>query len=475
MSEVQESTALAVTEQPQQLITIEPAKYVELVFEPFAKQYADAIDAVREVAYDIKTTAGMATAIKHRAVFRDIRVASEKARKLRKAPILEIGKLLDSRQGDIEATTLPLETMFDDEIKDEEGRKEAEKQAKLATEQARITAIKAKIEAFMLDAVSACAGTVAQIDAYATRLSETVISLDEYAEYTGEAQVKRDNTVKWLRERQQKAAEQEAEAARIAAEREQLARERAEAAERERIAAAARAEQEAKDRAERERIVAEQRAAQERATAAMRAQQEAHERRMAAEREAANAAWLAQHEAEQASLRAQQEAADKLAAATSEIQGIQQQAMIATLGRSGVRKGGTIECIRETLTETEAWEIDPERFGVLAGAAEMAKATAVAEIRRLLADAEAREVAEVEERRKREAEAVEQARREREARESAEAEAREKARRIREDFELNGPHASEMIEVLAAHYQVEQETVLNWINRWVWAEVEVAA
>lgn len=89
-------------------------------------------------------------------------------------------------------------------------------------------------------------------------------------------------------------------------------------------------------------------------------------------------------------------------------------------------------------------------------------------------EAEAARIA-AEEQRKREAEAAEQARREREAREAAEAEAREKARRIREDFELNGPHASEMLEVLAAHYQVEQETVLQWINRWVWAEVEVAA
>lgn len=68
------------------------------------------------------------------------------------------------------------------------------------------------------------------------------------------------------------------------------------------------------------------------------------------------------------------------------------------------------------------------------------------------------------------------ARAEAEKREAAlRAEAIEKARRIREDFELNGPHASDMIEVLAAHYQVEQQTVLQWINRWVWAEVEVAA
>ncbi|MDR6886097.1 MULTISPECIES: YqaJ viral recombinase family protein [Variovorax] len=75
--------------------------------------------------------------------------------------------------------------------------------------------------------------------------------------------------------------------------------------------------------------------------------------------------------------------------ASSEIQGIQQQVMIATLGR-GNRVGGTIECIRDTLAETEAWPIDAERFGALAGMAQQAKETAVAEIRALLSKAEQR-------------------------------------------------------------------------------------
>ncbi|WP_369650163.1 MULTISPECIES: YqaJ viral recombinase family protein [unclassified Variovorax] len=76
--------------------------------------------------------------------------------------------------------------------------------------------------------------------------------------------------------------------------------------------------------------------------------------------------------------------------AMSEIQGIQQQVMIATLGRAGVRVGGTIECVRETLAETEAWPIDAERFGTLAGMAQQAKETAVAEIRALLSKFEMR-------------------------------------------------------------------------------------
>jgi hypothetical protein len=184
-----ESTELVATEQPQQLITIEPKKYVELVFEPFAKQYADAVDAVREVAYDIKTTAGMAVAIKHRAAFRDIRVASEKARKIRKAPIIEIGKLLDSRQGEVEETTLPFETMFDEEIKAEEARKDAEKIAKAVAESARITAIRkriAEIQAIPAMLVGKSSETIA---AAIESLEAVEITIETHQEFAGEGEM----------------------------------------------------------------------------------------------------------------------------------------------------------------------------------------------------------------------------------------------------------------------------------------------
>lgn len=279
-----ESTELVTTEQPQALITIEPKKYVELVFEPFAKQYADAVDAVRDVAYDIKTTAGMAVAIKHRAVFRDIRVASEKARKIRKAPIIEIGKLLDSRQGEVEETTLPFETMFDEEIKAEEARKDAEKIAKAVAESARITAIRAKINEIKDCIVVGMGRSSDELESAISELESTEITLEEYGEFSGEAQAAQVDTATKLKVMLTAQLAHEAEAKRLQEEREQLARERAEAAERDRLAAVERAEQEAKDRAERERVEAEQRAAQERAAAAMRAEQQAHEARMAAER-----------------------------------------------------------------------------------------------------------------------------------------------------------------------------------------------
>ncbi|MFM0044066.1 coiled-coil domain-containing protein [Paraburkholderia sediminicola] len=418
-----ESTELVAAEQPQQLITIEPTKYVELVFEPFAKQYADAVDAVREVAYDIKTTAGMAVAIKHRAVFRDIRVASEKARKLRKAPILEIGKLLDSRQGEIESTLLPLETLFDEEIKAEEGRKESEKQAKLAAEQQRIAAIRARIDVMRNAPARYIGAPSSDICLAADAMSEAVISLEEWQEFSGEAQVERDHAVKKLREMQaaQFAIEQAAIEAARQAEVDRLERERVAeanrleakrledlAAEIETQAQLARDRQALADtqaREQREAAEAEQRAANERAAAAMRAEQEAHQSRM----------------------RAQQEEIDR------------QQAAIDAERQRQADEAARVEREKQDAIAAEAERVAAEerRQQELAVAAERAEATKAAE-----------------------------------ALQAAEA---ERERRERVQFEQNGPEPTEIIAVLADHYNVSPAVVRHWLGLRFWAQEEKAA
>lgn len=120
------------------------------------------------------------------------------------------------------------------------------------------------------------------------------------------------------------------------------------------------------------------------------ANKQAEEQRLEAERAAIRAEEERRAndkaQAEQDQIR--QENAEKSRMALQEIQGIQQQVYIATGGRLGVRKGGTIECIRETLAETKAWSIDADRFGVLTNAAQAAKDKAVADIEALLVEAE---------------------------------------------------------------------------------------
>lgn len=67
-----------------------------------------------------------------------------------------------------------------------------------------------------------------------------------------------------------------------------------------------------------------------------------------------------------------------------EIQGINHQVMIASMGRGGVRKGGTKECAVATLAETEAWPITKEHFGFWYETALNAKAKAVEAIKKIV-------------------------------------------------------------------------------------------
>ncbi|PJD28433.1 hypothetical protein B9Q26_07155 [Enterobacter hormaechei] len=110
------------------------------------------------------------------------------------------------------------------------------------------------------------------------------------------------------------------------------------------------------------------------------AEQAQRERDEKIQREAAEKAT---RDAEEKANRERQQHQDAL----SEISGIQQQVIIAQSGRLGVRQGGTIQCIKETLAETEAWPID-DRFGSLMGAAENAKQQSIAQIKQLLINAE---------------------------------------------------------------------------------------
>jgi hypothetical protein len=346
---VSESKDLVAVEQPQQLITIEPAKYVELVFEPFAKRLADAKTLASAAVFDVGTTAGMALAVKHRATFRDIRVASEKARKERKAPILEIGKLLDSRQKEIEAEIEPFESRFDNAIKAEEARKEAEKQAKLAVEKARVDAIRAKIEQIKDCIVFAMGKSATEIQGAINELSAHEITLEEFMEFAGEAEAAKDASLAKLGEALTAQQAHEAEQARIAAERAELEKLRAEAAERERQVAAERAAQEAHDRAERERIAAEQRAAQEKAEAAMRKQQEEHEARMRAQQ-----AEIDRQQAEIAAERQRQ--ADEAARIERE----KQAAIAAEAARVGAEAQAKREA-EEAAARAEAERVENER------------------------------------------------------------------------------------------------------------------
>lgn len=406
-----DSTELVVTEQPQQLITIEPTKYAALVFENHRTR-ADAYKAeAPTVTYDITTTAGMKTAVEWRAKGRDIRVEVTDIHKERKAPILEIGRLMDARKKEIIADVEPDEDRFDRDIKAETARKEAEKQAKLAAEKARVDAIRAKIDEIKDCVVVAMGRSSDEIESAIAELESMAITLEEYGTLAGEAQVAQVQTVGKLKEmlaaqvayeaeqvrlqaeREQLAREREAESQRLAAERAQLAKERKEAAERERLAAI-----------ERQRVEDEQRVAKAKADAAMLAERQAHEARLRAEREAAEAELRKQREAEEA----------RLAEQRAEL--ARQQAAIDAANAERERVERERQEAAEAAARAEARRIADEQ---------------AAEARRVQAEMDARQA--------------------------------EHERRVCVEFERVGPGEKKILDVLAEQFEVTREVALNWI------------
>lgn len=186
-------------------------------------------------------------------------------------------------------------------------------------------------------------------------------------------------------------------------------------------------------------IVAKQREEQAAELERLRKEAEEKARHDHEEKLKQEAAETARREAEDKAMKQQQAQEDAL----SEIHGIQHQVIIAQAGRAGVRKGGTIECIRDTLAETEAWPVD-ERFGSLQGTPEKVKQQSVEQIKQMLvaaetiqkqkdelatAEREKQEAVEAERRKAQQAEAARQAEEKRIADEKAKREANEAHRK----------------------------------------------
>lgn len=337
------------------IITLDPARYVAEVYAPYRAKLATLIAADEGVVVDAKTTAGMDMAIKRRAGYRDdVRIASQKSRVERKAPMLTIGKLLDSEYKALAADAAPHEEKWDKIIKTEEARKEAEKAAKIAAERARVEAIQREIQGIR-DAALDAAGKSAEVISSAIQIMERVaVTEAEFSEFAGEAQVAVDATITKLREMHAAAlaaeqAARDAEAARLA----EIERQRIAAAEVERqrvenarIAEELRAEtrrladitaKQKAEQVERERVAAEVQAAAQRAID---------------ERAKAAADELARQQAELAAER--QSLADQKAAADAR----DRQAVIECLMPEAAAMNAQFDSERLERDHTEALEID---------------------------------------------------------------------------------------------------------------------
>lgn len=248
--------------------------------------------------FEVTTAPGLTAAKAARTEIRGYRSALEKTRADLKAPLLAQGQRIDAEAKRIAAELLAIEEPIDAVIKAEEQRQKEEKAAKARAEAARVAALQAQIDAIrrrVLDVANRDAVTIraalaeAQAfepdpDAFAERWPDAMKAI-------GEVRLALETL---LAEREEREAREAEEAARLKAEREELARQQE-------ALARQRAEEDARRKAEQEELTrlraAEEARRQQETEAQARAE---HERREA-----------------EAKARAEEEAARRQAEATA--------------------------------------------------------------------------------------------------------------------------------------------------------------
>jgi hypothetical protein len=88
--------------------------------------------------YEVSTTVGLDAAKAARQEIREPRYAVENVRKAAKAPLVALGKRIDAEAARITAEIMAIEQPIDDQIKAEEARRVAEREAKKAAEVERV-------------------------------------------------------------------------------------------------------------------------------------------------------------------------------------------------------------------------------------------------------------------------------------------------------------------------------------------------
>ncbi len=233
----------------------------------------------KDVACDVRTAAGMKQAIAGRAAYRSPRIALEAARKAAKAPLLTTGREIDAFAKSVEKRLLEGESHYDDQIKAEESRKEAEREAKIEAERERVAGIQERIAE--LRGHPSLPMQSALIAEHISDLRAIVVD-ESFQEFMVQAEAVRTQGIARLQALHDEALAREQEAKRLADEAAALAAERAEL-ERQRV-------EDERQRTEARRIDAERVAAEEAERKRVQAIEDARlaeERRIAREKQEA--------------------------------------------------------------------------------------------------------------------------------------------------------------------------------------------
>jgi hypothetical protein len=187
----------------------------------------------KDVVYDVSTTKGINEAKAAREELRGYRYSAQTMLKDIKKPLNQLKADATAAADSFIARVVEYEDPVDKQIKTEEDRKAAEKAERERIERERIGAIHDRIATFdavVTEAVSC--KTAAQVRAILTALENAEVGEDEFAEFIDEAFERHASAVRRVREILSAKVEQEAQAAKDAADREaerqRLADERAE-------------------------------------------------------------------------------------------------------------------------------------------------------------------------------------------------------------------------------------------------------
>jgi len=187
----------------------------------------------RAVAYDCKTTKGMAEAVAARADLRDNgRLALTKAEKIVKADVNDLKRVMADEVERLVAIVKPIEDAIDAQIQAEVQRKAAEKAERERVEAERVAAHRerlAKIPAYLTHCQQP-GMTAARIEAGIAKLAAATFG-PEWQEFAVQAADAQFNTLEAMRGLHAAAVEREAEALRLEAQREEQARVAAQQAE----------------------------------------------------------------------------------------------------------------------------------------------------------------------------------------------------------------------------------------------------
>lgn len=262
-------------------------------YSPIAAALAIIEEKFAGAVFDVATKAGMEMAKTARAEIRGYQTNLEAVRVSIKAPALQRCREIDSEAKEIDARLAKVRAPIEAQIKMQEAAAEAEKQAKLQAEIARIEAIRARIA--NIEAMVDFSASTSKLIEESLIAAKKIVIDESFGELADDAAKALELTIFRLQNMLAERLNAEAEAARIKAEREELDRLRAEDAKRrateearlEREAAAAQARREAEDKARREaqeREDAARREAQAQEDAARRAAAKIEQDRIDAQR-----------------------------------------------------------------------------------------------------------------------------------------------------------------------------------------------